>query len=74
MNPVLDDLAKALLSHHPGVSLVELERALLDSQLHQICSYAEGVEKRRTLGGRAVAVDRLAAAAHVLERGDQIIP
>ena len=27
MNPVLDDLAKALLSHHPGASLVELERA-----------------------------------------------
>ena len=27
MNPVLDDLAKSLISHHPGASLAELERA-----------------------------------------------
>ena len=27
MNPVLDDLAKSLLAHHPGTSLSELERA-----------------------------------------------
>ena len=27
MNPVLDVLAKALISHHPEASLIELERA-----------------------------------------------